>query len=159
MKDTRLHIAVQQTPFDCQQVQQAMCQDYPDIGAVVQFVGLVRDDPASQGEHGALQSLLLEHYPGMTERALRQIVSAACERWPLQAVSLIHRVGELRPGEQIVLLAVASSHRQQAFLAAQFLMDYLKTEAPFWKKQCYQDGHCEWVNARQSDHDAVTRWQ
>lgn len=123
-------------------------------GAVVTFVGLVRelaDQPISAME--------LEHYPGMTEKALAAIEVEARGRWPLQAVTIIHRVGRLATGDQIVFVGVASAHRQAAFEAAAFLMDYLKTRAPFWKKELGADGQGQWVDARESDEDALRRWQ
>jgi molybdopterin synthase catalytic subunit len=102
--------------------------------------------------------MTLEHYPGMTERELQRIEAEANERWPLQATLIVHRVGTLRPGEPIVLVVAASAHRQAAFEAASFLMDYLKTRAPFWKKETGVDGSGQWVDARESDDTAVKKW-
>lgn len=125
-----------------------------DIGAVVTFTGLVRGTSAGQ----ALSSMSLEHYPGMTEDELTRIELEAHDRWPLQATTIVHRVGDLKPGDQIVLVVTASAHRQAAFEAAEFLMDYLKTRAPFWKKETTSDGAGTWVDAREADDKARERW-
>lgn len=122
-------------------------------GAVVTFTGKVRNH--NLGAHVA--ALTLEHYPGMTEKALQEIVDAARQRWPLQRVTVIHRTGELFPGDEIVLVGVTSAHRGSAFSAAEFIMDYLKTRAPFWKREATADGD-RWVDARDSDHQAAQRW-
>jgi len=132
----------------------ARLADNPAVGAVVSFVGKVRD--FNQGEQ--VSGLSLEHYPGMTERALADIVAQARSRWPLLGCTLIHRVGELALGEQIVLVLVSSAHRQAAFEACDFIMDYLKTRAPFWKKELGADGRSHWVEARASDEAAAARW-
>jgi len=121
-------------------------------GAVVTFSGLVRD------EEGQLLGLELEHYPGMTEKALSNIVDVAKARWPLHAVTVIHRVGYLKINEQIVFVGVASAHRLAAFEAANFIMDYLKTRAPFWKKEHSVHGEPSWVAAKASDQQAAERW-
>ncbi len=126
-----------------------------DIGAVVTFTGLMRADNAGQ----AVAGMTLEHYPGMTERELERVEAEAHARWPLQASLVVHRVGALRPGDNIVLVITASRHRQAAFSAAEFLMDYLKTKAPFWKKEIAADGRAAWVDARASDDAAAGRWQ
>ncbi|WP_293773768.1 molybdopterin synthase catalytic subunit MoaE [uncultured Pantoea sp.] len=123
-------------------------------GAVVTFTGKVRNH--NLGDDVA--ALTLEHYPGMTEKALQEIVDAARERWPLQRVTVIHRVGELFPGDEIVLVGVTSAHRGSAFSAAEFIMDYLKTRAPFWKREATEQGD-RWVDARDSDHQAARRWE
>ena len=121
------------------------------FGAVATFVGLVR------GAADGVQEMTLEHYPGMTEKALAEIADEACQRWHLMAVSVVHRVGALLPGEQIVYVGVAAAHRGEAFAACEFVMDYLKTRAPFWKKeQTAQGGH--WVDARDTDDEAAARW-
>lgn len=125
----------------------------PGIGAVATFVGLVRD----VNDRRDVQVMSLEHYPGMTERALADIVARAHARWDLAGVTVVHRVGELRPMDQIVLVAVASAHRGDAFAACEFVMDYLKTRAPFWKKESTADGH-RWVEARDSDDESARRW-
>lgn len=123
----------------------------PAVGAVVLFNGQVRDDA------GAVSALELEHFPGMAEQGLGDIIERAGQRWPLNRVWVSHRVGRISVGEGIVLVGVASGHRQAAFAAASFIMDFLKTEAPFWKKAWHgDDGH--WVEARQSDQDARARW-
>ena len=126
-----------------------------DIGAVVTFTGLMRADNAGK----AVAGMTLEHYPGMTERELERVEAEAHARWPLQASRIVHRVGTLRPGDNIVLVITASRHRQAAFSAAEFLMDYLKTKAPFWKKEIAADGRAAWVDARASDDAAAGRWQ
>jgi molybdopterin synthase catalytic subunit len=124
-----------------------------DAGAIVSFVGVVRGE--SHGEK--LVSMTLEHFPGMTERELERIAKEARSRWSLQGVSVVHRVGELKPGERIVLVATAAAHRRAAFEAAEFLMDYLKTRAPFWKRELRASGE-HWVEARGSDDEAAARW-
>ncbi|MCP1600001.1 molybdopterin synthase catalytic subunit [Aeromonas caviae] len=126
-----------------------------DTGAIVSFVGKVRD--FNQGEH--VKGLALEHYPGMTEKALTNIMAEARSRWPLQECTLIHRIGELLLGDQIVLVVVSSAHREAAFEACHFIMDFLKTRAPFWKKELTADGVQRWVEARASDDAALARWQ
>jgi molybdopterin synthase catalytic subunit len=123
------------------------------VGAVASFVGVVREvNEASQ-----VNTLTLEHYPGMTEKALSQIVDDAKQRWDIYDALVIHRVGALEPGDQIVLVAVTSAHRGESFAACQFIMDYLKTRAPFWKKEQTPEGE-RWVEARASDEDAAARW-
>jgi molybdopterin synthase catalytic subunit len=124
-----------------------------DIGAVVSFTGFVRGE--SHGEK--LTSMTLEHFPGMTERELARIADEAKARWSLNVVTVIHRFGELKPGERIVLVVTASAHRRAAFEAAEFLMDYLKTKAPFWKRERRASGEY-WVEAKDSDDDAAARW-
>ena len=124
-------------------------------GAVVSFTGLVRD----LNEGDAIAQLTLEHYPGMTETELSRIEAEAIVRWPLQASLIIHRTGHLVPGDNIVLVVTASAHRQAAFEAAGFLMDYLKTRAPFWKKETGPSGESSWVNARENDETAARRWR
>ena len=125
----------------------------PKVGAVVTFVGAVRD----LNDGACVREMELEHYPGMTEAALQNIVDAACARWPLAGAVVIHRVGPLLPLEQIVLVAVSAAHRGEAFAACEFIMDYLKTEAPFWKKEQTPEG-ARWVDARSSDDAAIARW-
>jgi molybdopterin synthase catalytic subunit len=124
-----------------------------DAGAIVSFVGVVRGE--SHGEK--LVSMTLEHFPGMTERELERIAKEARSRWSLQGVSVVHRVGELKPGERIVLVVTAAAHRRAAFEAAEFLIDYLKTRAPFWKRELRASGE-HWVEARGSDTEAAARW-
>lgn len=127
-----------------------------NVGAVVSFVGLVRE----QASHGQVTAIELEYYPAMTQKALENIVEQAEQRWPLLGVTVIHRVGYLTAQEQIVMVAVASQHRHAAFAAAEFIMDYLKTQAPFWKKE-YIAGQSEgvWVEAKESDNQALAKWQ
>ncbi len=125
------------------------------IGAIANFVGVVRDNTSAN----ALQTMELEHYPGMTERSIHDVIQRACQRWSLLAVSVIHRVGQLQPGDQIVYVGVASAHRQSAFDGCAFIMDYLKTEAPFWKKETLASGESAWVSARDDDQQALKKWQ
>lgn len=152
---TLIRVDVQQQDFDLA-AEYALIRDIAiNPGAITVFSGLVRellDSPA------AGQSLTLEHYPGMTEKALHDIAERAADRWPLSVCRIIHRVGTLLPGEQIVLVATASQHREAAFDAAHFIMDYLKTSAPFWKKQVTTDQDY-WVESRASDYQAASRWQ
>lgn len=125
-----------------------------DVGAVVTFSGLCRD------EAGALAALELEHYPGMAEAEIGRIAAEATKRWPLQGLTAIHRYGKIKPGENIVLVVAASSHRHAAFEAASFLMDYLKSRAPFWKKEHRADGTVGgWVDAKEADEEAARRWK
>ena len=146
-------ICVQQQRFDVGAEIERLAAAWPVAGAVASFVGYVRD----AAEQGAVTALELEHYPGMTEKALTAIVDDAMRRWPLFDVSVIHRVGLLPLQEPIVLVAVASAHRQDAFEACACIMDRLKTEAPFWKKE-YRNGSAHWVDARDSDQHAAERW-
>ena len=146
-------IRVQHEDFDAAVESAKLTQGRTDIGAVVTFAGLCRD------EGGKLAALELEHYPGMAEEEMGRVVDQAIERWPLQGVTVIHRYGKIAPGAQIVLVVTASSHRIAAFEAATFLMDYLKTRAPFWKKEHHKDGTAgEWVEAKEADDDAAARW-
>jgi molybdopterin synthase catalytic subunit len=126
----------------------------PAIGAVVTFIGLMRD--INEGDR--VEALYLEHYPGMTEQALRQIVEETNQRWEIQDCRVVHRVGALLPTDPIVLVVVASQHRKEAFQACEFIIDYLKTKAPFWKKETTATGE-RWVDARESDDAAMLRWQ
>lgn len=147
-------VSVQTADFDIAAEIDGLTGQDRDIGAVVSFTGLVRE---MTGE-GAISAMELEHYPGMTERALQEIVEEARRRWPLQGVRVIHRHGPLKPGDRIVLVLTASRHRQAAFEAAAFLMDYLKTRAPFWKKETGPAGG-RWVDARETDDSAAGRWK
>ncbi|MBV8465806.1 MAG: molybdopterin synthase catalytic subunit MoaE [Burkholderiales bacterium] len=149
----RIAIAVQAGDFDLQAESLALRAGDRGVGAVVAFVGLVRDLNLADD----VVALELEHYPGMTEKALQQIAEQAAQRWPLHAVRVVHRVGKLHPGDNIVLVLVASAHRHAAFEANAFIMDYLKTRAPFWKKEWTPDGP-RWVEARESDESAAARW-
>jgi molybdopterin synthase catalytic subunit len=146
------HISVQQQAFDIGLEFAALHQDEADVGAVVTFTGLVRDLVDSP-----LQEMVLEHYPGMTENALQTIAEQARQRWPLKHIRVIHRVGVLKPMDLIVYVGVSSAHRDAAFAACQFIMDYLKKDAPFWKKERTDQGE-HWVEQKQSDLDAAERW-
>lgn len=148
-----MSIRIQTEDFDVGRELAAMRQGRPEIGALVSFVGLVRD----QSGGDSVSALALSHYPGMTEKALQAIVDEAGERWPLLATLVIHRVGPLQLCDQIVLVAVASAHRGAAFAAAEFIMDYLKTQAPFWKKETTAAGS-HWVDAKEADDSAAARW-
>jgi len=144
-------IQVQEEDFDPGAELEALRQ--ADSGALVSFVGIARD--LSDGF--AVDTITLEHYPGMTQRALQQIVEQALQRWPLNRVCLIHRYGSLRPGDRIVWVGVSSTHRDAAFDACRFLIDYLKTDAPFWKRESGPQG-ARWVEAKDSDERARARW-
>lgn len=146
-------VRIQAEDFDVAAEIAALTRSRPNIGAVVTFSGLCRD------ENGALTALELEHYPGMAEAEIGRIAAEAARRWPLSGLLVIHRHGLIRPGENIVLVISASSHRQAAFEAASFLMDYLKTDAPFWKREHRADGtEGGWVEAREADDEARARW-
>ena len=147
------HVRIQREPFDAGREIAELTRDRRDVGAVATFVGLVRD----LNEGAAVSGMTLEHYPGMTERALEDICAQAASRWDLLDMRVIHRVGPLEPGEAIVLVAVSSAHRGEAFAACEFVMDYLKTRAPFWKKEATPAGE-RWVEARASDDEAAARW-
>lgn len=153
--------AVQTEDFQLGQLYDDLAASASNPGAVVLFTGLVREvldsGPDKSATGGDSQVLTLEHYPGMTERALADIARQATQRWPLQAVRIIHRVGSLRPKDQIVVVGVASAHRRASFEAAEFIMDYLKVSAPFWKKQ-QVGGDQFWVASRDSDETAAARW-
>lgn len=144
------HVSVQSADFDIGAEIDALASS-GDIGAVVSFTGLVRDT-------GGVSEMELEHYPGMTEAALEAIAAEATQRWPLAGVRIIHRFGPLQPQDRIVLVLTASRHRAAAFEAAEFIMDYLKTCAPFWKKETTPDG-AKWVDARETDDAAEARWR
>jgi molybdopterin synthase catalytic subunit len=146
-------IRLQREPFDVGAEVAALTHARSDIGAVVSFTGICRGD--ENGE--PIAALTLEHYPGMAEAEIARHVEAACARWPLLGVTVIHRYGRIAPGELIVLVVTASSHREAAFAAAEFLMDYLKTRAPFWKQVEKPDGKI-WVDAKVADDSAAERW-
>ncbi len=146
-------IRVQEADFDVGAELAALSRGNHAIGGLAVFVGLVRDRPGEE----KLGAMTLEHYPGMTETMLARIEAEANERWPLEASLIVHRVGRLEPGAQIVLVAAASRHRQDAFEACQFLIDWLKTKAPFWKQEETESGP-KWVEARGSDDEAAQRW-
>ncbi|MCC6000196.1 MAG: molybdenum cofactor biosynthesis protein MoaE [Pararhodobacter sp.] len=147
-------VRVQQAAFDYGQECAAFASTAAQAhaGAVVTFAGIVRDWPG-----GGLQGMEIEHYPGMTERALAAIEAEARQRWALQEVLIVHRHGQLAPGDIIMMVATASAHRADAFDAAAFLMDYLKSRAPFWKKEIGPEG-AQWVEARETDEEALRRW-
>jgi molybdopterin synthase catalytic subunit len=157
-----MSVSVQTADFDVGAEIAALTAGSAEAGAVASFVGLVRADKVADEKVGAgatapVHAMTLEHYPGMTEKALEEIVVQARGRWSLLGVRVIHRVGRLRPGERIVFAAVASSHRHDAFAACEFIMDYLKTQAPFWKNEETPSGG-RWVDARESDDAALSRW-
>jgi|SRR5579864_1504096 len=146
-------IRIQQDDFEVAREIALLSKGRTDIGAVVSFSGICRGS-----EHGEpIAALTLEHYPGMAEAEITRHANEAMARWPLQGLTIIHRTGRIEPGENIVLVVTASSHRQAAFQAAEFLMDYLKTSAPFWKRE-ERDGGADWVEARAHDDAAAARW-
>lgn len=148
-----MSVSVQQADFDIGAEIDTLLAGRTDVGAVATFTGLVRDVNDGSGVH----AMTLEHYPGMTEAALEDIVAQAKARWDILAVRVIHRVGTLQPADRIVLVIVAGSHRGEAFAACEFIMDYLKTRAPFWKREDTPEGS-RWVDARESDDSAAERW-
>jgi molybdopterin synthase catalytic subunit len=150
------HIKVQTEDFDVGAEIAALTSGRTDIGGIGCFVGTVRDN--AKGASSAITGMALEHYPGMTERSIARIVAQAKERWPLLGCTVIHRVGELHPGENIVLVIAASAHRQAALDATAFLIDWLKTKAPFWKRETFINGAGAWVDARDDDDAAAARW-
>jgi molybdopterin synthase catalytic subunit len=148
-----IRIVVRRDDFDvAAEIARLTGSDARGIGAVVTFSGLCRD------EDGRLAALELEHYPGMAEEEIARIAEEAASRWPLAGITVIHRTGRIRPGENIVLVVTASAHREAAFAAASFLMDYLKTRAPFWKKEHAASGDDSWVAAKPTDDRAADRW-
>lgn len=149
----RLSVCVQHADFDVGQLQCELLKGDCCEGAVGTFTGYVRN--ANEGRQ--IDGMLLEHYPGMTEKSIDDILQQAASRWPLLAAKVVHRVGSLTPGDQIVWVGVASSHREAAFSACEFVMDYLKTRAPFWKKELGPDG-AHWVEARATDTEREARW-
>lgn len=151
-----MSVSVQEADFDVGAETAALSAGRLDVGAVATFVGLVRADKLS-GEGSEVSAMTLEHYPGMTEKSLEAIIAEAGGRWALQGVRVIHRFGRLLPGERIVFVGVASAHRGDAFAACEFIMDYLKTRAPFWKKEDTPEGG-RWVDAREADDSAAARW-
>ncbi|MET3891189.1 molybdopterin synthase catalytic subunit [Bosea sp. OAE506] len=147
-------IRIQREDFDLAAEIAALSDGRRDIGAVVSFTGLCRD------EGGTLAALELEHYPGMAEAEIARVAERAAARWPLMGLLAIHRYGRVAPGEQIVLVIATSAHRRAAFEAADFMMDYLKTRAPFWKREHLADGTTGgWVEAKEEDDDAARRWE
>lgn len=149
-----MEIRVQREDFVASEEALALTRSRADVGAVVTFVGLCRD------EGGKLAALEIEHYPGMAEAEIALVVEEARQRWPLLGLRVIHRYGRLAPGDQIVMVATASSHRGAAFAAAEFLMDYMKTRAPFWKRARGVDGAVQgWVEAKDADDASAARWR
>jgi molybdopterin synthase catalytic subunit len=154
-------VSVQEAAFDTGHEVRQLTAGRTDIGAIVTFTGTVRGEANSGRGDGAgqpIMQMMLEHYPGMTEHELERVEAEAHARWPLSGTRIVHRIGTLRPGDAIVLVVAASAHRHAAFEAASFLMDYLKTSAPFWKKETGADGVGVWVDARESDHAALQKW-
>ena len=147
-------VRIQSDPFDLNTESARMTGSaHPNVGALVTFTGYCRD------EQGALEGLELDHYPGMAENEITRIAQEAGERWPLDAITAIHRYGKMEPGQPIVLVAASSRHRKAAFEAAEFIMDFLKTRAPFWKKEHHADGSSgTWVDAKEIDDEALKRW-
>lgn len=149
-------VAIQTADFDLSAEVAALRASDPRVGAVCSFVGTVRDRAAGQAP-GSVAAMVLEHYPGMTEKSIEAMIDAAHQRFDILGARVVHRVGLLQPLDQIMMVAVASAHRAEAFQACEFLMDYLKTQAPFWKKESTPDGE-RWVDARVSDDAALARW-
>ena len=147
-------VQITSEPFDPNREVDRLRADNPAIGGVVSFLGLMRD----MNEGDSVSSMVLEHYPGMTEKALEKILEEANRRWELLGCLVVHRVGELRPADPIVLVAVASAHRGEAFKACEFIIDYLKTRAPLWKKEVTAEG-VRWVGAREGDYMAEEQWE
>jgi molybdopterin synthase catalytic subunit len=151
--NTTIHVSVQKGDFDVASLQASLLSGLAEEGAVATFTGYVR----RANEQRAVVTLELEHYPGMTESSIREIIRQAGARWPVLAASVVHRVGTLCAGDQIVWVGVASAHREAAFSACEFIMDFLKTRAPFWKKE-YGPGGDHWVTARSGDDSRAARW-
>lgn len=151
---TRLSVSVQEADFDFKHEHAQLVSGDKGVGAVVAFIGMVRDLNLADD----VVALELEHYPGMTEKSLMRIAEQAAQRWSLQAARIVHRVGKMYPGDQIVMVLTASAHRGDAYEANQFMMDYLKTEAPFWKKEWTPEGP-RWIEARDSDDHAAAKWK
>lgn len=153
---TIITVRIQREDFDLVAESDKLTRHRPDVGAIVTFTGICR---GGAGDH-EIAAMTLEHYPGMAEAEIMRIASEAAARWPLAGLTAIHRHGRIRPGENIVLVVAASAHRQAAFEAASFLMDFLKSRAPFWKKEHRRDGsEGDWVAAKDSDADAADRWR
>lgn len=150
-------VSIQPEDFDLGSEVAALRAGDAGVGAVASFVGTVRDRHGADGSPGQVSAMELEHYPGMTERAIEAMIDSAMARFRIRAARVIHRVGLLQPGDQIVLVVVTSAHRGEAFQACEYLMDFLKTQAPFWKKETTPDG-AHWVDARVSDDAALARW-
>ncbi|NIZ60889.1 molybdenum cofactor biosynthesis protein MoaE [Sedimentitalea sp. CY04] len=148
-----MRVSVQEEIFDLGVEAETFAQANNGSGAIVTFTGIVRD-----ADQGGLVAMEIEHYPGMTLKALTEIAQTAKDRWSLGDALVIHRYGRLELGEQIMMVATASRHRKDAFEAAEYLMDYLKSRAPFWKKEILHDGAADWVASKDEDEDALTRW-
>jgi molybdopterin synthase catalytic subunit len=148
-----LSVTVEQADFDIAQLQQSLLQGNAAEGAIATFTGYVRSDQAS----GSVSAMELEHYPGMTEKCIQAIMDKAAQRWPILGAKVVHRVGRLLPGDQIVWVGVSSAHRAAAFSACEFIMDYLKAEAPLWKKEHSEAGG-NWIDAKDSDSGRAKRW-
>lgn len=148
-----MKISVQEAPFDLGAETASFAAGHTDMGAIVTFTGVVRDLPETP-----LTQMEIEHYPGMTQSALTQMAQEAAARFGLGDVLVIHRYGTLKPGEMIMMVAAAAPHRKDAFEAAEFLMDYLKSRAPFWKREVTSDGSAAWVASKSEDEDALGRW-
>lgn len=148
-----MSVEVQTEDFDVPALYQSLVADAPKVGAIVTFTGLVREF----NENSSVEGLFLEHYPGMTEKVLAGLIEEAAERWPIISAKIVHRVGALKPGDQIVFVGVNSAHRDAAFAAAEYLMDILKTKAPFWKREQRSDGD-RWLDARTSDEKRAAKW-
>ncbi|MEE4192840.1 MAG: molybdopterin synthase catalytic subunit MoaE [Halieaceae bacterium] len=154
-----MDVSIQQEDFDVGRLQRELLGEDTRVGGTAVFVGCVRGEPdAAAADPDAVLAMDLEHYPGMTESSIQAIVDEARQRWALRSVRVIHRIGKLKPGDQIVYVGVACGHRGEAFEACEFIMDYLKTRAPFWKKETTPSGS-RWVDARDSDDAAAARWQ
>tara|TARA_R110000824_G_scaffold52692_4_gene146320 strand:+ start:257732 stop:258217 length:486 start_codon:yes stop_codon:yes gene_type:complete len=151
-----LKVSIQSEDFNIEEECLALRKGHKDIGALATFTGLVRELDSEIGD-AKVSALFLEHYPGMTEKSLEEIAASADQRWPLLDVLIIHRIGELKAADQIVFVAVSSQHREAAFAACNYIMDFLKTSAPFWKKSRTADGE-HWVEAKQSDVKATEKW-
>jgi molybdopterin synthase catalytic subunit len=147
-----MRVVVQEQPFDIGAETTTFAAGHKEMGAIVTFTGIVRDLPDDP-----LQAMEIEHYPGMTEAALTEIAQTAIDRWALGDALVIHRYGRLVPGEMIMMVATASKHRKDAFEAAEYLMDYLKSRAPFWKREITDAGE-SWVSSKAEDEDVLTRW-
>lgn len=148
-----MQVRVQEEGFDLGAEAEAFAAGVSGAGALVTFTGVVRD-----ADDGGLAAMEIEHYPAMTQKALEQIATEAIQRWSLADALVIHRHGRLAPDEKIMMVATAARHRKDAFEAAEFLMDYLKSRAPFWKKEILQSGAADWVAAKSEDEDALSRW-
>ena len=153
-----LKISIQQQDFSIEDECTAMRAQHKDIGALATFTGLVREMDDENSAEQEVSSLYLEHYPGMTEKNLQEIAEQADQQWPLLDITIIHRIGELKVSEQIVFVGVSSMHREAAFAACTFIMDFLKTKAAFWKKSNSSDSAGHWVEAKESDSEANEKW-